>query len=156
MLHEYCFCTAALQHEIITPRDLHRIIFEGRKSIQIQFAVVALSGLPYSGKTELLNSMYPHDSIQHIPSDNPHRCFARHIDGLDIYELGYLKDPVSEAPEWIPATGKACHFYMIAAALAKDAGTNKFPRLISRDEQLLPFKSQHISTECLMKLERHY
>ena len=107
--------------------------------------MVALGGLPYSGKTELLNIMYPHDSIQHIPSDNPHRCFARHIDGLDIYELGYLKDPVSETPEWIPATGKACHFYMIAAALAKDAGTNKFPCLTSRDEQLLPFKSQHLN-----------
>ena len=145
MLPEYCFYTAALEHEIITPRDLHRIIFEGQKSIQIQFAVVALGGLPYSGKTELLNSMYPHDTIRHIPSDNPHRCFARHIDGLDIYELGYLKDPVSETPEWIPATGKACHFYMIGAALAKHAGTNKFPCLTSRNEQLLPFKSQHLN-----------
>ena len=141
----YYLYTAALQHEIITPRDLYRIIFEGRRSIEIQFAMVAIGGLPYSGKTELLNSMYPHDTVQ-IPSDSPHRCFARHIDGLDIYELGYLKDPVSETPEWIPATGKACHFYMIAAALAKDAGTNKFPCLKAGDEQKLqPFQSQHLN-----------
>jgi len=122
-------------------------MFKGQKSLDLQFAVVAIGGLPFSGKTSLFKSLYGRDIPQHTDSNSAHRKYRRHIDGLDVYELAYIKNPETETPDWFPATGEACHYYMIAMALAKRcAHTRKFPRLtVEGGQQLKPFRNIHLN-----------
>jgi len=143
----YKYTLAGLGTENITPKDLHRTMFKGKKSIPLQIAMVAIGGLPFSGKTSLFNSLCGRDVTQRANSNPEQVRFARHIDGLDVYELAYLEDSVNDTQGWFPATGKACHYYMIAVALAKEcAGTNTFPRLtVEGSQQLKLFKNAHLN-----------
>lgn len=124
-------------------------MFKGQKqkSIDLQFAMVAIGGLPLSGKTSLFKSLCERDVPEHTTNKSAHRKYRRHIDGLDVYELAYVKDPITETPDWFPATGEACHYYMIAMALAREcACSRKFPCLTAEgSQQLKPFKSVHLN-----------
>lgn len=113
-----------------------QLLFRQKKTMHMKFFFVAFSGLPYSGKSTLLKAIIP----KHVHGKLNRRSAHRRIQGMDVYELGYLmQHGEAVSKEWLELDGEALHMYMLTYLFAAD-GVD-FPELKQWTPPNYQFKS---------------
>ena len=116
--------------------------------MHMKYFFVAVCGLPYSGKSTLLKAMIP-ESAEQVHGKLNKRSAHRRIEGMDVYELGYLvQHGEAVSKEWLELDGEALHMYMLTYAFAEDG--IDFPELEQwtppSDQFKSPILSRHFQT----------
>jgi ankyrin repeat protein len=134
----------SMPRRMYSPEQVLDVIVNSETKYRFKVALVAVSGLPDSGKSKLIQNLIPNTMSLGGP-DQP---------GLAMYEIGYCATGKRNAfaPKWEEFMREDIDMYMLARALADQTkASEELPMLEKWDDQKLPVK--HLSAK---NLQTHF